>query len=140
MYCSVKGESTGGPFFEDESVRFDFEWHSYAPYFLKVKIKNKTDERITVEWENARLLDAPICFKSDNMFSFNNPKPDEVIHAGSVSEKEIGERESPEYRFLIFKESSIKMYGKSTNEIILPIKYPSGKIVDYKIYIYLKYK
>ena len=140
MYCSVKGESTGGPFFEDESVRFDFEWHSYAPYFLKVKIKNKTDERITVEWENARLGKMNICFRSDNLFSYNDAKPDEVIHAKSDAVKEIGERESAEYMSPIFLESSVKKYGKSVSSVIIPIKFPSGEIKDYKVLVCIKYK
>lgn len=140
LYCSIGDVSTGGPFFEDDSVRFEFEWHSFAPHFLKVRIKNKTQSRITVEWENARLLDSPICFRSDNIFSFNNPKPDEVIHAKSTSEKEIGEREDPDYMSLVFHESSIKNYGHSTSEVIIPVKFPSGKITDYKVFVCLKYK
>lgn len=140
LYCSIGDVSTGGPFFEDDSVRFEFEWHSFAPHFLKVRIKNKTQSRITVEWENARLCQTPICFRSDNIFTFNNQKPDEVVHAKSTSEKEIGEREDPDYMSPLFFDSSIKDHGESVSSVIIPIKFPSGKIIDYKVFVCLKYK
>lgn len=140
LYCSIGDVSTGGPFFEDDSVRFDFEWHSYSPHFLKVVIKNKTNSRIVVEWENSRISNAPVCFRSDNIFTFNNAKADEVVHSGSKSEKEIGERESPEYRSLVFYDDLIKRNGNCTNKVIIPIRFSSGLIVDYKIFVCLKYK
>jgi len=140
LYCSVGDVSTGGPFFEDDSVRFEFSYTSLYPHFLKVKVINKTDKRITVEWENVRLSDDPICFRTDNLYSFNNPKPDEVIHAKSSSTKEIGERETPEYRSRMFSELLIKNHGESVKSVILPIRYSSGMVADYKVYVCLRYK
>lgn len=142
VYCSINGVSTGGPYFEDDSVRFEFDYSMYLhPKFLTVNIKNKTDSRLYVEWENARINDDQICFKTDNAFSFNNPKPDEVIHANSESTKEIGNRQYFNKGSVnLFNESSIKAHGRSLQELILPIRYASGKIIDYKVYVCVRYK
>lgn len=140
LSCKVDGVNIDGPYYENDSVRFDFEYRAYSPHFLNVRIKNKMQKRITIEWENARLGDSQICFGSDNVFSYNNHKPEEVIHAGSQLEKEIGEREDPEYRSLVFYESSIKKYGRSVVSVIIPVRYPSGRIEDTEIYLILEYK
>ena len=137
LYCSIGDVSTGGPFFEDENIRFEF---SYIPwsYYLKVRIKNKTDERVYVEWENFRLSDKQICFRSDNYYSFNNNKQDEVIHSNSSSEKEIRQRIDPELMAQPFSESLIKRYGESVMKVIIPIRNNSGEVKDYKMYVCLK--
>jgi len=141
LCCSVNGNKTDGPVYENDSVRFEFSYSPYLePYFLKVKIVNKTDSRITVEWENARILNHQVCFRSDNIYTFNNPKPNEVVYPNSSSVKDIGEREAIDYRHFIFKEDDIKKRGHSYNSVILPIIYSSGKVVDYKISLYWTYK
>lgn len=143
VYCCNEDDiSTGGPFLEDESVRFEFDYSMYLhPKFLTVRIINKTDSRLYVEWENARISDSQICFRTDNAFSFNNPKPDEVIHAGSESTKEIGDRQYFTYNNVyMFNESSIKSHGESVRKVILPIRYSSGKVIDYKVYVCVRYK
>lgn len=140
LYCSIGDVSTGGPFLEDSNVRFEFEYRYFEGYFLRVKVINKTDKRITIEWENARISGEQICFDTDNIYSYNNPKPDEVVHANSSAYKKIGERKSPDYRPFIFNEDLIKKHGESVRRLIIPIKLPSGEIVDYDFYVCLRYK
>lgn len=140
LYCKVDGNLTGGPFYEDSNVRIEFEYRYFEGYFLRVRVINKTDKRITIEWENARLLDNQICFDTDNIYSYNNPKPDEVVHANSSSTKKIGERKSPYYRNFVFNDDLIKKNGNSLNHLIVPIKFASGEIIDYSIYVYARYK
>ena len=140
LYCKVDGNLTGGPFYEDSNVRIEFEYRYFEGYFLRVRVINKTDKRITIEWENARLLDNQICFDTDNIYSYNNPKPDEVVHANSSSTKKIGERKRPDNRPFIFNEDLIKKHGESVRRLIIPIKLLSGEIVDYDLYVCLRYK
>ena len=140
LYCSIGDISTGGPFLEDSNVRFEFEYRYFEGYFLRVKVINKTDKRITIEWENARISDNQICFDSDNIYSYNNQKPDEVIHANSSSNKKISVRKRPDNRPFIFNEDLIKKHGESVRRLIIPIKFPSGEIVDYDLYVCLRYK
>lgn len=141
LYCVVDGNRLNDAVYENDSIRFEF---SYAvnlyPDFLKVKIINKTESRVAVEWENVRLLDSPICFRSDNLNTFNLPKANEVIHSKSSSTKEIGERQEPSERHEIFNLSTLKKRGHSYNELILPIAYPSGEVIDYRIHLYLELK
>ncbi len=140
LYCSTGNMNTDGPFFEDQNVRFEFEYKYLEGYFLRVKVKNKTDKRITIEWENARISDEQICFDTDNVYSYNNPKPDEVVHANSSSYKKIGERKSPDYRNTIFSDDLIKKYGESVCQLIIPIRLASGEIIDYDFYVCARYK
>jgi len=140
LYCSLGNVSTGGPFFEDECVRLDFEWSPIRYKFLKVTVRNKTSERITIEWENARISDGNISFYTDNAFTYGNPKPEEVVHAGSVATKQIAEREYFTESTPLFFDSSIKSHGRSVCELILPVRFPSGEIKDYKMCVCLKYK
>lgn len=139
LYCSINDVSTGGPFFEDSNVRFEFGYIRFSD-FLKVRVTNKTDSRIAIEWENARISDRQISFDSDNIFSYNNQKPDEIVHSNSTTTKSIGERNSPDMRLPIFLASSIKERGKSVVEVIIPIKFASGNIKDYKVFVCLKAK
>lgn len=138
LYCETDQGETGGAFYENDSVRFEF---GYIPgsYCMKVKVINKLNEKITVAWENTRLLDKQICFGTDNIFTFNEPKPDELIYGHSSTRKEIAYREGENVN-MPFREKSVKERGYSFNEIILPIKFSSGIVKDYKIYLYLKYE
>lgn len=140
LYCSIGDVSTGGPFLEDSNVRFEFEYRYLEGYFLRVKVINKTDRRITIEWENAMISGEQICFDTDNIYSYNNPKPDEVVHANSSAYKKIGERKSLDYRSILFEDDFIKKHGESVCHLIIPVKFPSGEIIDYDFYVCARFK
>ena len=103
-------------FFEDWSINVSFEWSEYKNYGVTVYIKNITDSRICVEWENARIDDEQICFGNDNSFTYRDKKPDEVVHSGSQC-KRI---------------SNINEYsGSGGRDFIIPIRI-GDEVTDYK--------
>ena len=119
--------------YNDWSVVISFEWSEYKNFGITVNIKNESDKRIYVEWENARIEDEPICFDNDNSFTYRDRKADEVVHAGSTcrrfiarqSEMEIDGRE-------FFYTKHAKEFGEAGGrDIIIPIRI-GEEVKDYK--------
>ncbi len=119
--------------FEDSCVRFTFEWYEYKNYCISVEIRNKTNSRIYVEWENVRIDNGSICFKTDTYANYMDPKPDEVIHAKGYTRKELLERDNVGYDIKFFRTSFLRVPGdKTTNTLIIPIRV-GDNVYDYKI-------
>ena len=57
--------------------------------FLKVEIENKAEERIYIEWENARFDNSKVVFDDDTRLSMKNEKANEVVVANSKTHKNI---------------------------------------------------
>lgn len=119
--------------YNDWSVVISFEWSEYKNFGITVNIKNESDKRIYVEWENTRIEDEPICFDNDNSFTYRDRKADEVVHAGSTcrrfiarqSEMEIDGRE-------FFYTKHAKEFGEAGGrDIIIPIRI-GEEVKDYK--------
>ena len=109
---------------------------------LNVQVKNKTKDRLYIEWENARFADSRIVFGDDSRLSMRNPKADEMVSSNSTS---IHRRIIPErwvksdYIINLIEESDIREEGGYECEIIIPIRYGEGKTVDYKFLIHIYY-
>ncbi len=75
--------------YEDEKVSFNFfPIHDYdGYYYIEVEITNKTDNRLYIEWENARINGSKVVFSEDRKLFMNNKKEDEVVVGGEKSEK-----------------------------------------------------
>lgn len=125
--------------YNDWSVVISFEWSEYKNYGITVNIKNESDSRIYVEWENARIEDEPICFGNDNSFTYRDRKADEVVHAGSTckrfiarqSEMEIDGRE-------LFYTKYVNAYGEAgCRDFIIPIRI-GDEVRDYKFKLTVK--
>ncbi len=122
--------------FQDDNVTFEFSWDS-SDIGVNVKISNNTDSRIYIEWENSRLDDEPICFGSDNSFTYRDQKPDEVVHSGSYSKRFVARKSQfeNEYRRLFYWDSTFKKYGESSAvPIIIPVKI-GDNVTDYSFQI-----
>lgn len=122
------------PQYENDSVCFDFDWFGC---FLKIRVGNKTNKRVFVEWENVRMNDNPICFDDDNAFTYQTPKENEVIHAGSYSRKTIMKRNNFDYYAPLFSKFMLEEFHHAFVRLIVPIKYET-ETVDYNIRLVLK--
>ena len=129
----VKPIYNGQCTYNDWGAVISFEWSEYKNYGVTVNIKNETDSRIYVEWENARIDDEPICFSTDNSFTYQNQKPDEVVHSGSECKRFIAKRSEFEIEGRDFFHMSIlKEYGSSEEvDFIIPVRF-KDKTEDYK--------
>lgn len=131
--------SSDSPIYEDNLVRFSFSWDYWSDIGLDVTIENKTQQRIYVEWENARIKDEPIVFGDDYKLFAHREKPDEVIHIGSKSKRFIARVSQVDNDGLrLFYWNTFKKYGESAIcHVIIPIRF-DNKTVDYKIGLKVK--
>lgn len=107
---------------------------------LRIKIQNKTKERIYIEWENARFDNSRIVFGSDSRLSMKNPKADELIHANSISHAKTIMPEgwvSSDYVITLIDESRVMKKGGHECDIILPVRFSSGEVIDYTFLIHI---
>lgn len=123
--------------FSDNKVDIDFFpiYKSDGYYFMGVTINNKTEQRIYIEWENARISGSKVVFDDDRELFINNKKSDEVVVSGEKSE----------YRSILPKDNvgdyglhalfSDDSKGFRNIPIILPIRYNNNDVVDYKFII-----
>ena len=125
--------------FNGFSFSISFEWSEYENYGVTVIVKNESDSRIYVEWENARIEDEPICFGTDNSFSYRDRKPDEVVHSGSRCKRFIARQSQFKYEGReLFHKKWAKERGISEKVvIIIPVR--SGeKVKDYRFTLAVK--
>lgn len=93
--------------------------------FLIVEIENKTEDRLYIEWENARLDNNKIVFGDDTMLTMRNEKTDEVVIAHAKTKKRLTRRDYV-FENMVKKlttKSIIKKNGSDSATFVLPIKY-----------------
>lgn len=118
--------------YEDSVISMNVKVSS-GRYFLLVEIENKTDERIYVEWENARIKDGKVIFGNDSPLTMSREKPDEAIAKGGKCKKEISSNHyyssSTSGLLPIVYKKTIKKKGFQLVDINIPIKY-KGESID----------
>ena len=132
--------------FEDENIVVKF-WPSYGEFCMNVK--NKRDERIYIEWENARTNGEKVMFGDDTRLTAKNTKSDESIPSKSVSLTRSLYKENPlynsnssfySYALAIHREiAGLKKLGGTIVSILLPIRLADNTTKDYKFRIIVKY-
>lgn len=108
---------------------------------IEFYLTNKTENRIYIEWENARIMGQKPAFGTDTKLTVRNKKEDEVVVAGlnSIPRTLLIE----DYRGLsgLFGETtytspwdpdSLKKEGTKIFDFILPIRFEDGKTTDFK--------
>lgn len=105
---------------------------------LQFVLRNKTSNRVYIEWENARLLDQKPAFGSDTRLTVKNKKEDESVAAESNSIPRIlliedfyGGFETSTYTSP-WNPYSLKKTGKFVFDFLLPVRFEDGKIKDIK--------
>lgn len=107
---------------------------SYSEEFLAIYIKNETNERIFIEWENARCDGGKIVFSDDRRITMNNPKVDEAVSANSESlRREITSLNhiGSDYIVPLFRTKSLKEGIDDIVSLKIPIKFVDGKVEEY---------
>ena len=111
---------------------------NYSGNFISITLFNHSNERIYIEWENARLYGSRIVFARDNDITMHQPKADEAISANSSSMYREITCETfvrPDYLIPLYKAKDIRKgkAGSKNIPIMLPIRFANGKVVDYNI-------
>ena len=99
-----------------------------------------TDERIFIEWENARCQSGKVVFGDDRRITMNNAKADEAISANSHSlTKEVTSADNimsddiiPLFRTK-YLQDGIDKYVK----IKIPVRFADGTVEEYDFYVRL---
>ena len=116
--------------FENDSISISF---FPQEFYCSVQLHNKLDERIYVEWSNFRWDGEPIVFGDDNRFTMNYKKDDETIIGKEYTNKDLINKNLVEYSILWVKKKDLRKIQTQNTDFILPIRFSSGKIVDYRI-------
>lgn len=116
--------------FENDSISVSF---FPEEFFCAIQVHNKLDERIYVEWSNFRWDGDPIVFGDDNRFTMNYKKEDETIIGNEYAQKELINKNLADYSILWVKKKELRKIKTQNTNFILPIRFSSGKIVDYRI-------
>ncbi len=102
--------------------------------FLHVMIINNTNERIAIEWENAKIFGDQVCFDNDSRLTMGREKPDEVIMRGGYTSKNLlpkgyvlSSRVLP-----MFQTKPLKKGETRGTYVTIPVKY-KGKAYDIEI-------
>ena len=103
-------------------------------YFIGITIKNTTNDRLYIEWENFRIDGSKAVFDDDRRLFLNLEKRDEMVASGEESEyKEIMPKNNVGNNdiYPLFGDESI---GKKDIPMIIPIRFKDD-IVDYRFSI-----
>ena len=133
-------EVTSTPSEKGKLITFDAYGSEYSGYWIRnFEVKNGTDERIYIEWENARLDGSRVVFGDDSRISMRNPKADEAVssHETSISREITGEKKiDDEYQIELYNVRDLKKKNlglKDRTYIIRPIRYMDGTVEEFKL-------
>ena len=110
-----------------------------APAFLSFECINNTDERIFIEWENARLRNDKIIFGDDSRITMTNPKADEAVSAhGSSIVRDIAglghirtDLNVALFPGSVDKELKKEIGKKGTVEVKIPIRFMDNHVEEF---------
>lgn len=114
----------------------------YDEYFASIYLKNNTNERIYIEWENARCNSGKIAFNDDRRITMNNPKQDESVASFSYSLTRKVTSQSKvmdDYLIPLYKKDDL-IKGETKNVyLLIPIRFSDGKVIDYHVNLTYKW-
>ena len=107
-------------------------------FIIGFHIENNTDERIYIEWENARITDSRVVFGNDSRITMGNPKADEAVsaHSNSIRRDITGELYIGSNWVLdLYNPKKLKKNLGSVDVtfIKIPIKYKDGTVEEFDL-------
>lgn len=116
---------------------------SYDASFLMMYLWNNTNDRIFIEWENARCEGGKIVFGDDRRITMNNAKPDEA-----VSSKETSLTRSVTSYNRIGSDNirplySLKLLKGGSSDIVtlkIPVRFKDGSVEEYTFEVILSWE
>ena len=100
--------------------------------------ENGTDERIFIEWENARLTGSRIVFGTDRRITMDQPKADEAVspHGHSISRDITGQIYVQDgYMQELFRTKDLKKNKDSYRTVffMIPIRFADGHVEEFNL-------
>lgn len=116
---------------------------SYDETFLTIYLLNCTNDRIYIEWENARCDGGKVVFGDDRRITMNNPKADEAVSSLSMSLRRgitSADRIGSDYILPLFRVKLLKE-GLSDNVTLkIPIRFTDGSVEEYTFNVKLSWE
>ncbi len=121
-------------------ISFDcYSPSEYSTTFIRgFQVKNETDERIFIEWENARVTNSRVIFEDDRRITMGNPKADEAISpkSRSISREITGETYiGSSFVMGLYNTKQLKknLGSKDTTYIKIPIRFADGSVEEFEL-------
>ncbi len=113
---------------------------AYDESFLTIYLWNNTNERVFIEWENARCQSGKVVFGDDRRITMTNTKADEAVSANSRSltrditsaDNILSDDVIPLFRTK-YLQDGIDKYVK----IKIPVRFADGTVEEYDFYVRL---
>lgn len=126
-----------------KSVELKCSASSYDETFLTIYLVNCTNDRIYIEWENARCDNGKVVFGDDRRITMNNPKADEAVSSLSMSLRRgvtSADRIGSDYNLPLFRIKLLKE-GLSDNVTLkIPIRFMDGSVEEYTFNVKLSWE
>lgn len=130
-----------------KALSFDCFCYDMSMSWVKnFQISNSSDERVTIEWENARFANSKVVFGDDSKLTMRNSKTDEVITAKGLSIKRditgLDRVDGTNGSWFLFPYNELKKNPgqEGTLDIIIPVKYADNSTEDFKLQIKVWYE
>lgn len=112
------------------------DWNT--SFIYNFECENCTDERVYIEWENARFTKSRIIFSDDRRITMDNPKVDEAIsaHNSSISRDITGETYiGSDYILAIYTPKDLKknLDNKDSTFFTIPVRFADNTVVEYEL-------
>lgn len=138
--CDVSVEESR-LFNDKEAIEFSAKYflsNSFVEFF---KVYNNTNERIYIEWENARCNHGKVVFSDDRRINMNNAKQDEAVSPNSYSlSRDITSATyvGDDYLIPLFRKKDLIDGEEGKVFLLIPIRFSDGSVTEY--HITLSYK
>lgn len=124
-----------------DAVSFSAFGSSYNTSFVNsFRVRNNTNQRFFIEWENARCNFGKVVFGDDRRISMNNPKADEAVSAYSSSlSRELTSMSNigDESVYSLYHVKNLKNGQTESVYLNIPIRFSDGSVEEY--HLTLKY-
>jgi hypothetical protein len=128
---------------DDKKNAVELSWcyaSSYFNNFVTVYFRNRTNERIYIEWENARCNFDKVVFGDDKRITMGNAKQDEAVSAHSSSlTRDVTSRRNilSNYIIPLYDVKKIQSGEDDSVYLMIPVRFADGTIEEYSFRIRL---
>lgn len=126
-----------------KSVELKCSASSYDETFLTIYLVNCTNDRIYIEWENARCDNGKVVFGDDRRITMNNPKADEAVSSLSMSLRRgvtSADRIGSDYILPLFRIKLMKEGFSDNVTLKIPIRFMDGSVEEYTFNVKLSWE
>ena len=138
--CEVSVEESR-LFKDKEAIEFSAKYFLNNKFVEFFQVYNNTNERIYIEWENARCNHGKVIFSDDRRITMNNAKQDEAVSPNSYSllrDITSATYVGNDYLIPLFNKKDLIAGDVGKVFLLIPIRFSDGSVTEY--HLTLSYK